>query len=354
MFRSLPATGPTPIISSRGLATVLFSALIAAGGAAETPAWYRKGSDWRDSIRRSCASRDEMPASASPAAKNAVDPKVAKKKEHPTSYQHPDWPFWDRLMADHPAQRGVIYAAFDWCRQDKLSFDLPSARFEAKAREVLAQARKVLDTVVAAGGDGRKLGDELKALEGRCASAGSDWRQLYFQVHELRRRILFAHPALAFDRIIINRTPPTKYSHNGDQHLGRHSRIGPGLSLLTNWKSDNPRIAAIFDGKLPQGAVRNPDLHYDGDKLVFSFCDHTVPGEKRYFLYEGAVDGSWVRQLTGTRNDPFATWENRATVLIEDNDPAYLPDGGIVFEPFPVLRPLPRWPLQPGHGPLPL
>ena len=147
----------------------------------------------------------------------------------------------------------------------------------------------------------------------------------------LRREIIFSHPALDFDKILINANPPTMYSHNGDQHLGRHSRPGPGLTMLSDWKSEKIKARAILKGKLPEGAFRNPDLHYDADKVVFSFCDHTAEGEKRYFLYEAAIDGSWVKQLTGTARDKFETWEDRATVIIEDNDACYLPDGNIIF-----------------------
>jgi hypothetical protein len=150
-------------------------------------------------------------------------------------------------------------------------------------------------------------------------------------VHGLRRKILLSHPALDFEKILFNCNPPTTFSHNGDQHLGRHSRIGPGLSVLSGWKSDRPQVKAILEGKLPAGAVRNPDLNYDADKVVFAFSDHATPLQKRYFLYEAALDGSWVRQLTGTTRDPFNTSNNRATVVIEDNDPAYLPDGNLLF-----------------------
>ena len=154
------------------------------------------------------------------------------------------------------------------------------------------------------------------------------------EIRRLRRGVLFTHPALDFDRILINRCPPTAYSHNGDQHLGRHSRVGPGLTILSDWKSDKPQARAILAGKLPVGSVRNPDLHYDAEKVVFAFCDHSRADRRehrRFFLYEAAVDGSWVRQLTGTKRDPLKTWHGRATVLIEDNDPAYLPGGDIVF-----------------------
>lgn len=156
------------------------------------------------------------------------------------------------------------------------------------------------------------------------------YNDFYLKVRHLRRKIIFSHPDLDFEKILINQTPPTKYSHNGDQHLGQHSRIGPGLALLSDWKRA-PQVDEFLKDKLPAGSVRNPDLHFDAEKVVFAFCDHTRPGQRRFFLYEAALDGSFVRQVTGTKRDPFKTWGGRATVFIEDNDPAYLPDGDIIF-----------------------
>jgi len=148
----------------------------------------------------------------------------------------------------------------------------------------------------------------------------------------LRRKILFSHPALDFEKILINRNPPTKYSHNGDQHLGRHSRTGPGLTMLSNWKNDKPTVTPLLKDKLPAGATRNPDLNFDADKVVFAYCrDIEENNKQRYFLYEAAIDGSWVRQITGDAKDTFDTPDNRATVLIEDNDPCYLPNGDLMF-----------------------
>ena len=43
------------------------------------------------------------------------------------------------------------------------------------------------------------------------------------------------------------------------------------------------------------------------------------------------VDGSGLRQITGTADDPLDGFDGRETVLIEDWDPCYLPDGGIAF-----------------------
>ncbi len=178
------------------------------------------------------------------------------------------------------------------------------------------------------------------AIRNQLQSLGEQWGSgkippqqydaFYIKIRSLRRLLVLAHPALDFERILINQNPPTTYSHNGDQHLGMHSRPGPGLTILSDWKT-NPKAKPLLAGKLPAGAVRNPDLNYDADKVVFAYCDHTAPEHKRFCLYEAAVDGSWVRQLTGTSRDPLTTWDDRATVVIEDNDPCYLPDGNIVF-----------------------
>jgi len=240
-------------------------------------------------------------------------------------------PLWGALLRDFPASQGLMVLN-DWLRQDGLGIEDTADRFKEPAAAALKAATDTLAYVNKSGPQTR-LAAELASLTRKHASAtDSQWRDLYMKTKQLRRRIILSHPALNFERILINRNPPTRYSHNGDQHLGRHSRVGKGLTILANWKTDKLTATPMLkEGKLPEGAVRNPDLHYDAKKVVFAFCDHSREGQKRYFLYEAALDGSWVRQLTGTKRDKFNTWDNRATVIIEDNDPCYLPDDEIIF-----------------------
>ncbi|MCP4376366.1 MAG: hypothetical protein GY794_09355 [bacterium] len=169
-----------------------------------------------------------------------------------------------------------------------------------------------------------KMAAELDALAKRNATAD--------EIAKLRRRIIISHPALDFERLLINQNPPTLYSHNCDQYLGRHSRPGPGITILESWK-DNPTPRLPLKGKLPPGATNKPKLSWDAKRIVFAFCDHTQrdKARRRYFIYEAAVDGSSVRQITGTSSDAMARWDGRQTAIIEDNDPCYLPDGGIAF-----------------------
>ena len=212
---------------------------------------------------------------------------------------------------------------------DKQFFDIKLAKaFVAGAAETVAYVDKAAPVSQA----DKKA---VAALSGTIAAERSDGEkilQVFKKLKSIRRRILFTHPALAFERILINRNPPTSFSHNSDQHLARHARFGPGLTVLTDWKTENPKPVSILSGKLPAGATRNPDVHFDGKKVVFAFAPKLAdPLKQRYFLYEAAIDGSQVRQLTGTRRDKFETAGRRATVIIEDNDPCYLPDGGIAF-----------------------
>lgn len=252
----------------------------------------------------------------------------AEDKQQPS-----DFPFWKRLHDDFTNSGPLIMAIRDRLRQDRLPLDSPDTAFKKPIDEHLDLTVKTLKYVKEAGADIASQEEELAFLQKRITDPKENVFSIYLDLVLLRRRILFTHPALDFDTILINVNPPTTFSHNGDQFLARHSRTGKGLMLLSKWKSEEPEQNFILKGKLPAGAYRSPDLHYDADKLLFAFSDHTETDSnlRRFFIYEAALDGSTVRQLTGTKDDPLTTWDNRVTVLIEDNDPCYLPDDSIIF-----------------------
>ena len=64
----------------------------------------------------------------------------------------------------------------------------------------------------------------------------------------------------------------------------------------------------------PEGGVRDPAVHYDGRTILFSYRKGDSP---HYHLYTINADGSGLRQLT---DGPY-----------DDIEPAWLPDGRIVF-----------------------
>ena len=75
---------------------------------------------------------------------------------------------------------------------------------------------------------------------------------------------------------------------------------------------ESGKVVALVDD--PEGAVRDPTVHYDAQKILFSY---RKGGTDCYHLYEINVDGTGLKQLTDGPRDDF--------------EPCYLPDGGIVF-----------------------
>jgi len=84
--------------------------------------------------------------------------------------------------------------------------------------------------------------------------------------------------------------------------LGRLCKLNVRTGELTNLIDDR------------QGTVRDPQVHYDGRKIVFSY---RRGGSDSFHLYEINVDGTGLRQLT---HGPY-----------NDIEPTYLADGGILF-----------------------
>ncbi len=85
-----------------------------------------------------------------------------------------------------------------------------------------------------------------------------------------------------------------------------------GGSRLCKLNLRTRQVTMLLDD--PAGGVRDPRVHYDGGKLLFSY---RKGGTKYHHLYEINPDGTGLKQLT------FGRWD--------DLEPAYLPDGGIIF-----------------------
>lgn len=67
--------------------------------------------------------------------------------------------------------------------------------------------------------------------------------------------------------------------------------------------------------ELKEGVVRDPEVSYDGKKIVFSMRKSP---QDSYHIYEINADGSGLRQLT-------------CATGVSDIDPVYLPGGEIIF-----------------------
>ena len=91
----------------------------------------------------------------------------------------------------------------------------------------------------------------------------------------------------------------------------RRLTYGDGGKLCRLNLRTGERVVLLSD---PKGGVRDPQVHYDGQRILFSY---RKGGSPCYHLYEIDVNGTDLRQLT---DGPY-----------DDIEPTYLADGGIMF-----------------------
>ena len=107
---------------------------------------------------------------------------------------------------------------------------------------------------------------------------------------------------------------------------GKRFAFGEGTRLCRlNLRTGDLKV--LLDD--PLGGIRDPNVHYDGNKILFSY---RRGGTEAYHLYEIDADGSDLRQLTDGPDN--------------DIEPIYLPDGGIMFCSSRCHRFVPCWRTQ--------
>ena len=174
----------------------------------------------------------------------------------------------------------------------------------------------------------QRIADRLDEMP---LSADADLLQPeYFAACNAVRILSLRNPLLDFDRILFVKRATTLFPHVSDQYYGWWSRPGGGLYLLEGFRGENSTIRCLTED-WPDGNFLNPDIDYDGRRILFAWCRHyselaavpdktdkdNLPEDAFYNIFEMDLDDGRVRQLTHGRYDDF--------------DARYLPDGRIVF-----------------------
>ena len=109
--------------------------------------------------------------------------------------------------------------------------------------------------------------------------------------------------------------PRDHHNTGTDYALGEVSagNVRLGAALRTVDFADGGKTATLLD--MPQGLIRDLEVSYDGARLLFALRRSR---EENFHIFEMNADGTGLKQLTFL---PDAA----------DMDPAYLPDGRIVF-----------------------
>ncbi len=195
------------------------------------------------------------------------------------------------------------------------------ARFEHLHRPV----RQAIEHLTAAYGERYSKGGEylarLERLEDALVTAtGDEAGRLREQVEALRREALVANPLVSGRPILFVVRQQYTYDHHNThnfspdaehEHNRGHFRPGGALKVLD--LAGGGKVATLLEA--PEGVIRDPRVHWDGDRIVFSMRRDR---DDTFHIYEVHADGTGLRQLT---KFPDA----------DDIHPLYLPDDTIVF-----------------------
>jgi len=135
----------------------------------------------------------------------------------------------------------------------------------------------------------------------------------------LQREALLANPLVSGQPILFVVRNQYKSDHHNTETMFQTGEIntgsfqGGGAIKIVEFAGGG-KVRILVDAGT-NGVARDPDVYFDGSKVLFSMR-RTISED--YHLYEVAGDGSGLRQLTSAKG-------------VFDIDPLYLPDDSIVF-----------------------
>jgi hypothetical protein len=218
---------------------------------------------------------------------------------------------WRKIDADFPVE-------MDWLLQDAGPEAFRWLEADSGAEMERRMIARVLDEL---GPDGRRFHAEREQLVKADAPRGDRrWLDLYERACRARRQVRL-QPLLARWRQIVfakhHVMGGSFFAYTEGQSDAQGERdFFPGSALCLAELSADPlcKVRTLLDD--PTGVIRDADVSYDGRRVLFAW--KKSPDKDDLHLYEMEAASGAVRQLTFGLG--FADYE-----------PAYLPNGDIVF-----------------------
>lgn len=211
---------------------------------------------------------------------------------------------------------------------DSATAPSPPARFRGYLAQVTLWNRALSPDEVRRRAADSGLAQRAAALQAQCRE--EELQRLVRQLAE-REQLLQQLAQQGVERIVFaERAPGRDYQRHYYANFG-YSCVEPDYWLhgadggrLLVLDVRQKRLDVVLDD--PGGAIRDPQVHYDGHTILFSY---RRAGTHHYHLHEVNADGSGLTQLTD------GPWD--------DVEPTYLPDGGIAFSSTRCARYIGCW-----------
>ena len=187
--------------------------------------------------------------------------------------------------------------------------------------------------------NGKRFLSDIAAYREKLLDATfDDLDSLSQEIESLQRSALIQNPLVQNNSILFVARNQYRSDHHSTATLFQNGEINTnsfrGKSALKTFDPRTGETSVLVD--CPQGVVRDPEIHFDGNRAVFSMRRSK---EDDYHIYELNLKTGDLRQITDGPE-------------ISDFDPVYLPDGDIVFRLDPRAQILPVQPAYHGQ-PLP-
>ena len=163
---------------------------------------------------------------------------------------------------------------------------------------------------------GREFCKKLDAVEAGLKAGDAKARAAFAA---LQREALIANPLVSGQPILFNSRPQFAGDHHNTATMFQYGEIngnkmrGPGFLKIIDF-ANGGKVTTILEAGA-KGVIRDPEVSFDGKRIVFSMRRET---KDCYHIYEVSAGGAGLKQLT------FADG-------ITDIDPLYLAGGSIVF-----------------------
>ena len=213
----------------------------------------------------------------------------------------------------------------DWIYQDHgLDYRVCFTDTESAAREQ-QMVERVLAELEPEDADVRHMREKLTRLVGGgVPGADPRWRTLYLRACQLRRQARLAVLRSHAERIVFTKhyflSGVVHYAwtdHITDEQYSERNvdyRMGASLHMLTIGADGKVTMQTLLE--MPTGIIRDPNVSYDGSRIVFSMRRNDTDDDYHLYVMDAATRA--VKQITFGQG-------------VSDIEPCFLPNGDIVF-----------------------
>lgn len=203
----------------------------------------------------------------------------------------------------------------------QLDFDALTAAIQdltATFGPAYPQGPRFLEQAVGLRKSVEQLADKAQAGD---AAASGQIAAILAQAVKLKRQALLSNPLVSGQPILFINRPQYAPDHHATETMFQTQEINTGsfqgggaMKILSlDAKTLDEKVKPVISA--PKGIARDPDVSFDGKKILFSMRNDI---QDDYHVYEINADGTGLRQLT---------WGSR----LSDIDPFYLADDRIAF-----------------------